>query len=95
MPTTSVINLKKEGPKQAGLTPLAVLLVAIIILGVLSLGWSVWYWTFHPRAYTSTMEIHEICDNDSTSPYCYGYAAGYNWCIDQAALPTRRINVTK
>ncbi len=64
----------------------AIQALAIVVVGALLLGWSVWYWTYHPESYTSTMTIHQRCEDDATSPYCFGYAAGYNWCVDQIEL---------
>jgi len=60
--------------------------ILIIIIGILLIGWSVWYWTFYPRNYSGE-QIQKRCDEETRkSRYCIGFAEGYEWAWVQMRL---------
>lgn len=64
----------------------------IIIVSLLSLFWSIWFWTSFPTSFKSPAEINKFCIEDPVtgsahnSEYCIGYEEGYDWAVAQVEI---------
>jgi hypothetical protein len=62
--------------------------IIIILVFILALFWSIWFFDNYPQTYLAGDKVQKRCDEQTNkTPYCVGYAAGYEWGLTQYSLP--------